>query len=133
MPGTSTLSPDNILRFLQLRSAPASVGELAKGLGLKKSDTRPLFKMLSKLKKRRAIEELPGGQYRLPGRKSDREPHSQQLAQPAAAPPLPPRAPCLLRPLAVPPSPPPRPLTRSNSLNPPRLHRARKLRPSTAM
>src|ERR1051325_6710205 len=89
MPGTSTLSPDNILRFLQLRSAPASVGELAKGLGLKKSDTRPLFKMLSKLKKRRAIEELPGGQYRLPGRKSDREPHSQQLAQPAAAPPRP--------------------------------------------
>src|SRR5690348_11647572 len=86
MPGTSTLNPDNILRFLQLRSAPVSVGELAQGLGLKKSDTRSLFKLLSKLKKRRAIEELPGGRYRLPGRKSDREPHSQQRAQSAAAP-----------------------------------------------
>src|SRR6266702_288820 len=87
MPGTATLNPDNILRFLQLRSAPASVGELAKGLGLKKSDTRPLFKMLSKLKRRRAIEELPGGRYRLPGRKPDREPRDQQPARPATGPP----------------------------------------------
>ena len=86
MPGTSTLNPDNILRFLQLRSAPASVGELAKGLGLKKSDTRPLFKMLAKLKKRRAIEELPGGRYRLPGRKPGGEPHSQQPTRSPAAP-----------------------------------------------
>src|SRR5260370_12493717 len=86
MPGTSTLNPDNILRFLQLRSAPASVGELAKGLGLKKSDTRPLFKMLSKLKKRRAIEELPGGRYRLPERKADREPRPQQPARSPAGP-----------------------------------------------
>ncbi len=87
MPGTSTLSPDNILRFLQLRSAPASVADLAKGLGLKKSDTRPLFKILSKLKKRRAIEELPGGRYRLPGRKPDRELRAQQSSRSAAAPP----------------------------------------------
>ncbi len=86
MPGTSTLNPDNILRFLQLRSAPASVGELAKGLGLKKSDTRPLFKMLAKLKKRRAIEELPGGRYRLPGRRPGGEPHSPQPTRSPAAP-----------------------------------------------
>src|SRR5229473_1874535 len=84
MPGTSTLNPDNILRFLQLRSAPASVGELAKGLGLKKSDTRPLFKMLSKLKKRRAIEELPGGRYRLPNRKKEQQaPGPQPPRRPA--------------------------------------------------
>ena len=75
MPSTSSLSPDNILRFLQLRSEPASVNELAKGLGLKKLDSRPLFKMLAKLKKRRAIEEMPGGRYRLTGRKTDREDH----------------------------------------------------------
>jgi ribonuclease R len=74
----SQLSPDNILRFLQVRSAPASTAEIAHGLHLKKSDNRPLFKMLSKLKKRRAIEELPGGRYRLPGRKSERDAPSQK-------------------------------------------------------
>ena len=84
MPRPSNLSPDNILRFLQVRSAPASTNEIAQGLHLKKSDNRPLFKMLSKLKKRRAIEELPGGRYRLPGRKSERDAASQK--PPAGAP-----------------------------------------------
>src|SRR5215472_1617023 len=83
MPSTSSLSPDNILRFLQLRSEPASVKELAKGLGLKKSDSRPLFKMLAKLKKRRAIEEMPGGRYRLTGRKTDREDSREQPVRPS--------------------------------------------------
>jgi ribonuclease R len=69
----SHLSPDNILRFLQLRNDPASTREIAEGLQLQKTDNRPLFKMLSKLKKRRAIEELPGGRYRLPNRKAERE------------------------------------------------------------
>src|SRR5215470_12417633 len=85
----SPLSPDNVLRFLQLRGKPASTGEISQGLKLKKADSRPLFKMLAKLKKRRAIEELPGGRYRLPGSKSGREPQqgapgqSQQPARPA--------------------------------------------------
>jgi len=74
----SQLSPDNILRFLQVRSAPASTGDIAQGLHLKKSDNRPLFKMLSKLKKRHAIEELPGGRYRLPSRKSEPDAPSQK-------------------------------------------------------
>ena len=78
MPRASSLSPDNILRFLQLRDEPASANELSKGLGLKKSDRRPLFEMLARLKRRRAVEELPGGRYRLPGRKSDRESQEQQ-------------------------------------------------------
>jgi ribonuclease R len=69
MPSASHLSPDNILRFLQVRGAPASTNDIASGLHLGKGDRRHLFKMLSKLKKRRAIEELPGGRYRLPGRK----------------------------------------------------------------
>src|SRR5207302_1166684 len=72
MPRPSHLSPDNILRFLQVRSAPASPSEIAEGLHLKKSDLGALFKMLSKLKKRRAIEELPGGRYGLANRKSER-------------------------------------------------------------
>jgi len=69
------------LRFLQLRGGPASTGEIAKGLQLRKVDTRPLHKMLSKLKKRRAIEELPGGRYRLPGRGQDRPSSDQQLVR----------------------------------------------------
>lgn len=78
MPRPSHLSPDNILRFLQVRSEPASTREISEGLHLKKADNRPLFKMLSKLKKRRAIEELPGGRYRLPSRKSEREAPGQE-------------------------------------------------------
>jgi ribonuclease R len=81
MPLPSHLSPDNILRFLQVRSEPASTREISEGLHLKKSDNRTLFKMLSKLKKRRAIEELPGGRYRLPSRKSEREAPSKRSAQ----------------------------------------------------
>ena len=61
------------MRFLQVRSEPASTSEITQGLHLKKSDTRPLFKMLVKLKKRGAIEELPGGRYRLPGRKAEQK------------------------------------------------------------
>src|SRR5260370_8882161 len=81
MPRPSNLSRDNILRFLQIRTAPASTTEIAQGLHLKKSDNRPLFKMLSKLKKRRAIEELPGGRYRLPNRKSERDTSGQKSPQ----------------------------------------------------
>src|SRR6202171_980654 len=66
----SHLSPDSILRFLQVKSDPVSASEIVAGLHLGKTDRRPLFKMLAKLKKRRVIEELPGGRYRLPKRKS---------------------------------------------------------------
>jgi ribonuclease R len=78
MPHPSHLSPDNILRFLEISSQPASASEIATALQLKKADTRPLFHMLLKLKKRHAIEELPGGRYRLPGRKQDRGATGQQ-------------------------------------------------------
>ncbi len=80
------LSPDNILRFLQIRDEPASTNEIARGLHLKKTHNRSLFKMLAKLKKRRAIEELAGGRYRLPGRKAEREAASSQARQETAQP-----------------------------------------------
>src|SRR6266849_9208515 len=80
----SHLSPDNILRFLQVRSEPASTTEIAQGLHLKKTDNRSLFKMLSKLKKRRTIEELPGGRYRLPSPKSEREARGQRQPEDTA-------------------------------------------------
>ena len=68
----SQLSPDNILRFLQVRSAPASSDEIAAALHMRRTERRALYKMLSKLTKRRAIEELPGGRYRLAGRREER-------------------------------------------------------------
>ena len=87
MPRPLHLSPDNILRFLQVKSEPVSTNEIVQALHLKKSDTRPLFKMLSKLKKRRAIEEVPGGRYRLPSRKSEREaPGGEARQQPIQRP-----------------------------------------------
>jgi ribonuclease R len=48
---------------------PVSTEEIVAGLHLGKAERKPLYKMLAKLKKRRAIEELPGGRYRLAGRK----------------------------------------------------------------
>jgi ribonuclease R len=73
MSRTSNLSPENLLRFLQVKTEPASANEIASGLHLGKSDRRPLFKILTKLKKRNAIEELPGGRYRVAKRNSSIE------------------------------------------------------------
>jgi ribonuclease R len=77
MPRSSQLSPDNILRFLQVRRDPASSEDIARGLRLSKADRRPLFKMLSSLRKRGAIGELPGGRYHLPAWKPEREARNQ--------------------------------------------------------
>ncbi|MGB8477121.1 MAG: RNB domain-containing ribonuclease [Candidatus Acidiferrum sp.] len=69
MPRTSHLSPDNILRFLQVTRGAASANEIAAALHLGKRERRYLFQMLVSLRKRGAIEELPGGRYQLAGRK----------------------------------------------------------------
>ena len=99
----SHLNPDDILRFLQVTAGPPTVNDISRALHLKKSDQRPLFKMLGKLKKRGAIEELRGNRYRLTNRKSGRDAdptnedtnrdhdgqrnrHSQQQNRPAGRP-----------------------------------------------
>src|SRR5208282_2546585 len=69
MPRSSSLSPDNILRFLQVTRDPVSTTEIGAALHIGKSQRKPMFDMLVKLKKRGAIEELPGGRYQLAGRK----------------------------------------------------------------
>jgi len=73
MPRPSSLSPDNILRFLQVTKGAASANEIGAALHLGKAERKALFNMLVKLKKRGAIEELPGGRYRLAGRKGEGE------------------------------------------------------------
>jgi ribonuclease R len=69
MPRPSALNPDNILRFLQVTRGEASANEIAAGLHLGKAERKGLFKMLAALRSRGAIVELPGGRYRLAGRK----------------------------------------------------------------
>src|SRR5580658_7058898 len=69
----SHLSPDNILRFLQVTRDSVSANEIVAALHVGKNARKALFNLLVKLKKRGAIEELPGGRYRLPGRKKDEE------------------------------------------------------------
>jgi ribonuclease R len=66
----TSLSPDNILRFLQVTVDGANLEAIQRGLRLHKSDRRPLVRMLAKLKKKKAIEELTGGRFVLAGRRS---------------------------------------------------------------
>jgi exoribonuclease R len=72
MPKPSQLNPDDILRFLQVSHDSASIREISRALHLRKSDQRALFNMMGKLKKRGAIDEVPGERYRLAGRKAGR-------------------------------------------------------------
>ncbi|MGC2465857.1 MAG: RNB domain-containing ribonuclease [Candidatus Acidiferrum sp.] len=51
-----------------------SANEIAAGLHLRKAERKALFKMLVSLRKRGAIEELPGGRYHLAGRKVGEQP-----------------------------------------------------------
>ncbi|MGC1415775.1 MAG: RNB domain-containing ribonuclease [Candidatus Acidiferrum sp.] len=73
MPRPSSLSPDNILRFLQVTHGEVSANEIAAGLHLGRAERKGLFKMLAALRKRGAIVELPGGRYRLAGRKREED------------------------------------------------------------
>jgi ribonuclease R len=76
----SPLGVDNILRFLQLRPDGATFSELERGLRLRKSDQRSLAKLLTKLKKRKAIGELSDGRLVLPSRRQERQ---STVAQPS--------------------------------------------------
>lgn len=69
MSRNSSLNPDNILRFLQVRQDSVSPEEISRSLHLSKSDRKPLFKMLSKLAKRNLIVEVAAGKYRLKSKK----------------------------------------------------------------
>src|SRR5216684_6657512 len=93
MPPPAQLSSDNLLHFLQVRRDPASAEEIAAALHMRRADRHALYQMLGKLKKRRLIEEVPGGRYRLAGRKEEqggegqgaRERSQQAAGTPAAA------------------------------------------------
>jgi len=83
MSKSSSLSPDNILRFLQVRNDGVTTTEIVQGLHLSKSERKPLFKMLSKLKKRSLIAEVAPGKYKLRGKKFESESGTKRPADSA--------------------------------------------------
>src|SRR6516162_5665471 len=83
MPPKSPLSPDNIMRFLQLRNDPVSVADLSHSLHLKKNHRRPLLHMLEKLKKRGLVEELSHGRFLL--RQTPKSPPPSEKRRPVPA------------------------------------------------
>src|SRR6267154_2435533 len=73
MSRSTSLSPDNILRFLQVRQDSVSAMEISQGLHLAKTERKALFKMLSKLRKLNLIVEVAPGKYRLKAKKTEPE------------------------------------------------------------
>ena len=69
----SSLSPDNILRFLKVTTSGANLEGIQRGLRLRKSERRPLLRILAKLKKKQLIEELAGGRFSLAGQERKAE------------------------------------------------------------
>jgi ribonuclease R len=80
----SQLSPDNILRFLQLRNGPASIEDLSRSLQVRRSSRRALLQMLAKLKKRGLVEELSQGRFLLRQTTRPQQPSSNPRATPEA-------------------------------------------------
>jgi ribonuclease R len=81
----SQLSPDNILRFLQLRNGPASLEDLSRSLQVRRSSRRALLQMLAKLKKRGLVEELSHNRFLL--RQTSRPQQPSAKPRPSPEPP----------------------------------------------
>jgi ribonuclease R len=76
----NSLSPDNILRLLQVTSGGVSIDAILARLHLRKSDRRPLIKMLAKLKKRKLVAETVPGRFSLASRRSTGPKPEEKLA-----------------------------------------------------
>jgi ribonuclease R len=64
------LVEEDVLRHLRTRTGPATVREIASALSLKHAGRRALGALLARLRRRRVVEEVRNGQYRLAGAKS---------------------------------------------------------------
>jgi ribonuclease R len=82
MPRQSQLSPDNILRFLQVRNGPTSLEDLSRALQVRRSSRRALLQMLAKLKKRGLVEELSHGRFLLRQTPRPQQPSSKPRPSP---------------------------------------------------
>jgi ribonuclease R len=70
MPRSEPLSDDEILSYLNRSTKPASLRQIAAALGLRHANRRALAKSVTRLKRRKVIEEVRAGCYRLAGTKS---------------------------------------------------------------
>ena len=78
---SSEVSPEQVIAYLAGQPQPASIRQIAHGMGLKHHGRRFLPRIIQKFKKSGEVEELHGGRYRLAGTK-----HAQRAAQsPASA------------------------------------------------
>ena len=68
-PHRGEVAPGEITAHLAKLSKPASIREIAHGMGLKHHGRRFLPRIIQELKRRGEIEEIHGGRYRLPGQK----------------------------------------------------------------
>ncbi|MGA8365953.1 MAG: ribonuclease R family protein [Candidatus Acidiferrales bacterium] len=80
-PHPGEVAPGEITAYLATLAQPASIREIAHGMGLKHHGRRFLPRIIQQLKKRGEIEEIHGGRYRLPGQK----PAPQSKQRPASA------------------------------------------------
>jgi ribonuclease R len=80
------LSEDDVLNFLANAREPASIREVASALGLRHAGRRSLGGLLSRLKRRRLVEEVRGGRYRLSGKRSQSRAAAKSNPRSGAAP-----------------------------------------------
>ncbi len=74
------VTPELVLAYLSTISQPSSVRHIAHGMGLKHHGRRFLPRVLNKLKKRGAVEEIHGGRFQLAGAKQAKNEASGRAA-----------------------------------------------------
>jgi ribonuclease R len=73
--------PDEVVAYLATLSQPASIREIAHGMGLRHRGRRYLPRVLNKLVKRHEVEEVKGGRYRTAGAKQAQSEKTARAAQ----------------------------------------------------
>jgi ribonuclease R len=80
------LAEEDVLNFLGGARGPVSVREIASGLTLRHAGRRALKAVLTRLKRKRLVEELRGGHYRLAGSPHERGTLPKSIPRSAAPP-----------------------------------------------
>ncbi len=83
-PLVPAVAPEDVLAFVATLSQPASIRQIAHGMGLRHLGRRYLPRVLKKLKKQGSVEEVHGGRFRLAGVKQARS-EKQSRARAASA------------------------------------------------
>jgi ribonuclease R len=84
-PHSSEVTSDLVTAHLATLSKPASIREIAHGMGLRHNGRRFLPRIIQQLKGRGEIEEIHGGRYRLPGQKAAPQSKPQSKQRPDSA------------------------------------------------